>query len=308
MDEHRDTFANDHQESSPPGTHSNFWLVSVAIAALAAAGVAFGYGYQQQNKVGQLAAQESAANATINDLQRQLGSMTDRLNAMTAQQQAQEQAQQQATEVGAQNASKPAAKSNGVHPANKQGAESKRYKQLQAQLAEQQKQLKETQDLVAKNRADLEGSLNSTRDELNGSIAKTHEELVALAKRGERSYFEFDLSKSKNFQRVGPLALSLRKADTKHKSFDMQLIVDDNQLTKKKVNLYEPVWIHTENESQPVQVVANRIDKDHIHGYVSAPKYKPSELATVSSNSVTPVAGHENTPPLNTQNAAQPQQ
>jgi len=309
MDEHRDIFANDRQESSPPGTRSNLWLVSIAIAALAAAGVAIGYGYQQQNKVGQLAAQESAANATINDLQRQLGSMTDRLNAMTAQQQAQEQAQQQAaTEVEAQNANKPAAKSNGVHSASKQGAESKRYKQLQAQLAEQQKQLKETQDLVAKNRADLEGNLNSTRDELNGSIAKTHEELVALAKRGERSYFEFDLSKSKNFQRVGPLALSLRKADTKHKSFDMQLIVDDNQLTKKKVNLYEPVWIHTENESQPVQVVANRIDKDHIHGYVSAPKYKPSELATVSSNSVSPVAGHENTPPLNTQNATQPPQ
>jgi len=316
MDEHRDTFDHDRQEASPPGTRSNFWLVSIAIAALAAAGVAFGYGYQQQNKVGQVAAQESAANATINDLQRQLGSTTDRLNAMIAQQQAQqqaqeqaqEQAQQQATETRTQNANKPAAKGNGVHSTSKQGAESKRYKQLQAQLAEQQKQLKETQDLVAKNRADLEGSLSSTRDELNGSIAKTHEELVALAKRGERSYFEFDLSKSKNFQRVGPLALSLRKADAKHKSFDMQMIVDDNQLTKKKVNLYEPVWIHTENESQPVQVVANRIDKDHIHGYVSAPKYKPSELATVSNNGVTPVTGTSDTPPLNTQNARQPQQ
>jgi hypothetical protein len=196
-----------------------------------------------------------------------------------------------------------------VHSASRQGVDSKRYKQLQAQLAEQQKQLKQTQDLVAKNRSDLEGSLNSTRDELNGSIAKTHDELVVLAKRGERSYFEFDLSKSKNFQRVGPLALSLRKADAKHKSFDMQMIVDDNQLSKKKVNLYEPVWIHTENESQPVQVVANRIDKDHIHGYVSAPKYKPSELAaTASTTSVTPVAGSSDTPPLNTQNAAHPRQ
>ena len=306
MDEHRDTFANEHQETPPPGTRSNVWLVSIAIAALAAAGVAFGYGYQQQNKVGQLAAQESAATATVSDLQRQLGGVTDKLNAMIAQQQAEQQAQQQAAEAAAQ--AKSGAK-NGVHSASRQGADSKRYKQLQAQLADQQKQLKETQDLVAKNRSDLEGSLSSTRDELNGSIAKTHEELVALAKRGERSYFEFDLSKSKNFQRVGPLALSLRKADTKHKSFDMQMIVDDNQLSKKKVNLYEPVWIHTENESQPVQVVANRIDKDHIHGYVSAPKYKPSELATTASSSgVTPVAGSSNTPPLNTQNATQPQQ
>ncbi len=165
--------------------------------------------------------------------------------------------------------------------------------------------MSQTQAEVAKNRADLEGNLNSTRDELNGSIAKTHEELVALAKRGERSYFEFDLTKSKEFQRVGPLTLSLRKADTKHKSYDLQMIVDDNQLTKKHVNLYEPIWIHTENESQPVQVVVNRVEKNLIHGYVSAPKYKPSELAAVGSATVTPVAAHPQPPD---QNQNQPQQ
>src|SRR5260370_32896700 len=92
----------------------------------------------------------------------------------------------------------------------KSTTENKRLKELQARIDEQQKQLKETQDQVAKNRTDLEGNLNSTRDELNGSIAKTHEELVALSKRGERSYFEFDLTKSKQFQRLGPLTWPLR--------------------------------------------------------------------------------------------------
>jgi septal ring factor EnvC (AmiA/AmiB activator) len=85
----------------------------------------------------------------------------------------------------------------------------KRHSQLKTQLDEQQKQLQETQDQVARDRAELEGSINSTHDELNGSIAKTHEELVALEKRAERSYFEFDLSKSKQFQRFGPITLSL---------------------------------------------------------------------------------------------------
>jgi len=164
---------------------------------------------------------------------------------------------------------------------------------LQAQLNEQQKQLKETQDAVAKNREDLEGSIHATRDELNGSIAKTHDELVALEKKGERSYFEFDLSKSKQFQRVGPVTLSLRKSDTKHKNYDLAMIVDDNELNKKKVNLYEPIWIHTENDSQPVQVVVNRVGKDMVHGYVSAPKYKPSELAAASSPNAVPVSANE---------------
>jgi len=113
---------------------------------------------------------------------------------------------------------------------------------------------------------------------LNGSIARTHEELVALQRRGERDYAEFSLAKSKKFQRSGPLMLSLRKADTKHKSFDLAMIVDDNELNKKKVNLYEPIWIHRVGDPQPVQVVINRIDRDRVQGYVSAPKYRNSEL------------------------------
>jgi septal ring factor EnvC (AmiA/AmiB activator) len=178
------------------------------------------------------------------------------------------------------------------HPTAKRRAPTdKRYTQLQTQLAEQEKQLKDTQQQVEKYRSDLEGNINSTRDELNGSIAKTHEELVALEKRGERNYYEFDLSKSKQFERVGPLSLSLRKADTKHKSYDLAMIVDDNQLTKKQVNLYEPISIHIENESQPMMVVVNRIEKNIVHGYISAPKYKASELASAAAAAVAPPAG-----------------
>jgi hypothetical protein len=300
MEESQGMNQHDH-EGEPASTGINRWLVLAAAALLAIAAVAFGYGYRQQILVGHLTAQESAANATINDMQGQLTTLTAKLNEMsTAQQVAAEAAAQKKASAG--RVSSPGAKS----ASGKSGAtSSKQLKELRAQLDEQQKLLSQTQAEVAKNRADLEGNLNSTRDELNGSIAKTHEELVALAKRGERSYFEFDLTKSKEFQRVGPLTLSLRKTDTKHKSYDMQMIVDDNQLTKKHVNLYEPIWIHTESESQPVQVVVNRVEKNLIHGYVSAPKYKPSELAAVGGATVTPVAAHPQAP---NQNPNQPQQ
>lgn len=254
------------------------WLIDF-ILVLVVAMLAFGYGYQQQLKVRRLAAQESVANETINDLQRQLNSMADKMNNVVS-------AQQAAADAAAESTRKKTAKGAVVD---------KRYQQLETRLTQQQRQLKETQDLVAKNRSELEGSLNSTRDELNGSIARTHEELVALARRGERSYFEFDLERSKQFQRFGPLPLSLRKTDTKRNTFDMALIVDDNQLMKKKVNLYEPIWIHTENGSQPVQVVVNRITKNVVHGYVSAPKYKPSELAAMGPSSGNPAAPPQNT-------------
>ncbi|HKW35386.1 MAG TPA: hypothetical protein VJN92_20405 [Candidatus Acidoferrum sp.] len=249
------------------------------IMVLAIAVVAFGYGYRQQLKVRYLADQELLANATINDLHRQLKDLTSELNSVAAAQPAAANAEEQRT----------------TKQTEKRAAVDKRYVHLQTQLTEQQRQLKEAQNLVAKNHREFESSLNSTRDELNGSIAKTHEELVALAKRGERSYFEFDLAKSKEFQRFGPLPLSLRKTDTKHNSFDMAMIVDDNQLMKKKVNLYEPIWIHTENQSDPVQVVVNRLTKDVVHGYVSAPKHKPSELAITGVSSVSSADAPRNT-------------
>jgi hypothetical protein len=304
IEEHSEMNQNGNRPGNSPAA-INRWLLVVAVALLVAAGVAAGYGYRQEIMVGHLKAQESVANATINDMQGQLSTLTTKLNEMSAAQQAaaeaaaQKKAQTQAVRPGTAGARSASGK--------KSIPESRQLKELRARLDDQQKQLKETQDAVAQNRTDLEGNLNSTRDELNGSIAKTHEELVALAKRGERSYFEFDLTKSKQFQRVGPVTLSLRKADTKHKSYDVEMIVDDNQLSKKKVNLYEPIWIHTENESQPVQVVVNRVEKNLVHGYVSAPKYKPSELAAAGAATVTPVAAHPQQPDQNPQSPKQPQ-
>ena len=126
-------------------------------------------------------------------------------------------------------------------------------KQLQTQLSDQQKQLADTREALDKTRSDLETSLSSTRDDLNGSIARTHDEVVALSKRGERNITEFELMKHAGFERSGPFSLSLRKADSKHQRFDMNLIVDDVQLSKKSVNLYEPIWIYRADDPQPVQ-------------------------------------------------------
>jgi hypothetical protein len=172
----------------------------------------------------------------------------------------------------------------------RRASEDPRYKRLQEELSDQQKQLASTREEVEKTRTDLQGSLNSTRDdlngsiarshdELNGSIARTHDELVSLEKRGERNYVEFQLDKSKNYQRVGSISLSLRKVDFKKKHYDLAMMVDDFELQKKSVNLFEPIWITLSDRPQPVELVVNEIHKDEIKGYISEPKYKKSELA-----------------------------
>jgi len=273
----------DHQEhqvqsdafSESTGSRSKVWMLSLVIALIGVAGLGVGYGIRQQGLVSQMTLREADNTAAMSQMRSQIDSLTNKLNDMAAQQQTPQHEPSAATQ--------PAPRSAASQPRNRSSAASgKQMKQLQAQLSDQQKQLKDTRDALDKTRSDLETSLSATRDDLNGSIGRTHEEVVALSKRGERNFFEFELVKSKQFERSGPLSLSLRKADTKHQRIDLNLIVDDIQLSKKSVNLYEPIWIHRTDDPQPVQVVINKIEKDHVRGYVSAPKYRQSELSNVS--------------------------
>ena len=148
-----------------------------------------------------------------------------------------------------------------------------RWKKIEGQLDEQEKQIESTRQDLA-----------STRTELQGTIAKSHDELVALERKGERNYYEFDLDKNAQFQREGPVSVRLRKANTKHEYADLELLVDDFKLSKKHVNVYEPVVFYPADEKLPVELVINNISPNHIHGYVSAPKYKPGDVEAMTNS------------------------
>lgn len=154
-----------------------------------------------------------------------------------------------------------------------------RLDHLQARVAGQEKELASTRNDIAQARQDLEGRLGATRDELSTSIARTQEELAELRKRGEKNYYEFVLLKNKDFSRAGPLALSLRKADTKRGSYNLKLRVDDRELEKKNVILFEPLLITTPDRSRPIELVVNEITRDRVRGYVGEPR-QPRPVAT----------------------------
>jgi hypothetical protein len=54
---------------------------------------------------------------------------------------------------------------------------------------------------------------------------------------------------------------------------------------------------YTPDSPQAVEVVINSVSKDHIHGYVSAPKYRQSELASMSSAGDNSTANDASEPP-----------
>jgi hypothetical protein len=255
--------------ASLPAAAGSKRVVGYVAAALLCAGLG-GYALHEHNAAQNLAAQNLQANVALNTTQHQLSDLAVRVNELAAVNAAQASLAAPAAQSPARVA--PARRPSATHRIR----EDSRYKKLQAQLETQGK-------AIEQNRKDLEGDLSNTRTELNGSIAHTHDELVLLEKRGERSYAEFDLAKAKTFKREGPVELRLKKANSKHQYADLELMVDDRDLSQKHVNLYQPVMFYTPDSPQPVEIVINEVSKDRIHGYVSAPRYRKSELAAMAA-------------------------
>jgi len=259
------------------------WLV----AALVLAGMAgLGGGFYSFSQARQFAATQRATNAALGEMQKTMRDLSEQMRTLGAPQ------RQPAAEVEVRTRparrSAPAATTERARPA----VGDPRIGALEGRVSEQADRIAGAQRMVDETRRDLEGKLASTRDELNTSIARTHQEVVALRKRGERDYFEFKLMKSKDFRPVGPVSLSLRKADVKRQRYNMELYVDDYKLQKKEVNLYEPVYFTVQDRPQPLELVVNSITKDRVEGYISLPKHKTSELAAdTAGRTRLPLAG-----------------
>lgn len=241
----------------------------VAAALLCAAG--FGYAIHEHNNAQSLTLQNQQMAAQLNATHSQLDALAARVNALAS-----APAVEPAATPAPSAKPSPAAHAGGnagTHPsaAHRTNANDQRFSKMQSQLDAQNQAIEDT-------RSDL----TSAKTELSGSIAHTHDELVVLEKKGERNYAEFDIQKSKDFKREGPLSVKLKKANVKNQYADLQLIVDDHTLTQKHVNLDQPAMFYQPDTQQPVEIVINEISKDHIHGYISAPKYRQSELAAMT--------------------------
>ncbi len=247
--------------------------IAVYAAIVVLGGAVGGFAIHEHLAAQSLAADNVQTTAALNATRHELSDLTAKVNML---------ASRNETQAAPSNPSAPqsAQIATGRRPsAAHRQREDPRYKKLQSQIDAQGKAIDQTRSELA----GTQGDLVNTRTELSGSIAHTHGELVLLQKKGERNYAEFDLSKSKEFTREGPLELRLKKANSKHQYADLELMVDDRNLSQKHVNVYQPVMFSTPDSPQPIEVVINDISKDHIHGYVSAPKYRQSELASMSN-------------------------
>ena len=250
------------QEPKRPAVSKAHAIVAAVALSLFSVGA---YAVHEHSVAARATDQNAAISASLKSTNAQVEQLTAKINELSA-------PKPQVVDAPVPIAAKPRP-ARTRHTAKHVQRDDPRWKKVQSQLDEQQKAIASTQQ-----------DLSSARTELTSSIAKTHSELVVLQKKGERRYTEFDIQKSKQFSPAGNMSVKLRKSNVKHQFADLDLLVDDRVVNKKHVNLYEPTMFFTGDNEQPIQVVINSITKDHIHGYVSEPKYQKSDLAAMQTD------------------------
>jgi hypothetical protein len=128
---------------------------------------------------------------------------------------------------------------------------------------------------IAGTKADLEATkqaLAGTKGDLTSAIARTHDELVALAHRTDRDYFEFNLARKNTKQKLGTVTVELTKTNTKKNQFTINLYFDDKKTERRDKSINEPLYFYVQGASSALELVVNKLGKDNIGGYVSTPK------------------------------------
>ena len=135
---------------------------------------------------------------------------------------------------------------------------------------------------VASTKAELDktiASLKSVQGDMglqSGLIATNSKEIAALRALGERNIYEFKLGKTKAPQKVGDIALQLKRTDQKRNKYTIDLVADDKKVEKKDKTINEPLQFIVARSRSPYELVVNEIRKDEIVGYLSTPKVTAS--------------------------------
>jgi chromosome segregation ATPase len=135
---------------------------------------------------------------------------------------------------------------------------------------------------VAKTQSELAttiSQLQSMKGDLDGHsglIARNHDELELLKHKGDRTYYEFTLTKGQK-KPVGTVSLELKKTDVKKNKLTLVIYSDDKSYEKKDRNTNEPLQFYGGKDRMLYEVVVNSINaKNQVSGYLSAPKNAPA--------------------------------
>ena len=107
-----------------------------------------------------------------------------------------------------------------------------------------------------------------------GEIAQTRDQLNQLLAQTRRTALQFELSRGPDHESVGPVELQLKNTDPKAQRYTVCVYVDSKCIELKNRVLDEVVVFVLARGTAPLELVATRIGRDEIVGYLEVPSEK----------------------------------
>jgi hypothetical protein len=120
--------------------------------------------------------------------------------------------------------------------------------------------------------ADVVGVVGSQQ----GEISQTREDLNRLLATTGRSALPFELRRKASREPIGPVSMVLKNVDTKNKKYSLCIYVADQCIELKDRAVNEVVAFVISKNSAPLTLVATKVLRDQIVGYLEVPSGKPA--------------------------------
>lgn len=116
--------------------------------------------------------------------------------------------------------------------------------------------------------ADVSGQVNSQ----NVQILRNQDEVNQLLAHSEKTSIPFELLKGSDPQVVGPVHLALKSTNQKSHRYTLCVYVEQSCVELKDRNRFEVVEFIVSRNSPPLEVIATRVSKEGILGYLEVPR------------------------------------
>jgi len=103
-------------------------------------------------------------------------------------------------------------------------------------------------------------------------ILRSQDELNELLRNSQMESIPFELKRGSNPTQVGPVSLVLKSVESKQQRYTLCIYLEPSCVELKNRVLYEVVQFVVTRDSRPFEVVATRITKDNLVGYLEVPK------------------------------------
>jgi desulfoferrodoxin (superoxide reductase-like protein) len=131
----------------------------------------------------------------------------------------------------------------------------------------------------------LASDLGMARSRLGTLIATNHNDIVALQKQGHRDYYEFELTKNHK-KVVAGVGLVLKKSNTKHHIFNVDMVYNDMMVTRKDLAIDSPVFFAPRYAHQFYELVVYQLAPGWVKGYISTPKGALTQVTSTPNTAV----------------------